>query len=193
MNKQSPPSNSCGRSVQPRPLHAAACVLTVALAATSALAQDTGKLSLRMSDVLTPASDRPASAAPARPSLRDYRIGPDDLLEIQVFGVEQLSRAVRVNSRGQVSLPLIGMLDLGGMTAQEAEAAITLKLSDSFLQNPQVSLFIKEYTTQRVTIEGAVQKPGIYPLRSSAPMGRGRIPARSTTWNASVAASSRTR
>ncbi len=165
MNKQSPPSNSCGRSVQPRPLHAAACVLTVALAATSALAQDTGKLSLRMSDVLTPASDRPASAAPARPSLRDYRIGPDDLLEIQVFGVEQLSRAVRVNSRGQVSLPLIGMLDLGGMTAQEAEAAITLKLSDSFLQNPQVSLFIKEYTTQRVTIEGAVQKPGIYPLR----------------------------
>jgi polysaccharide export outer membrane protein len=64
-----------------------------------------------------------------------------------------------------VSLPLIGTLDLGGLTSGEAEAVITRKLADSYLQDPQVSLFIKEYTTQRVTIEGAVQKPGIYPLR----------------------------
>jgi len=165
MNTKSPPSNSHRRPARTQPLQAAAWLLTVAFATTSAWAQDTGKLSLRMSDVLTPASAIPAIAGSARPSLRDYRIGPDDLLEIQVFGVEQLSRAVRVNSRGQVSLPLVGMLDLGGMTAQEAEATITLKLADNFLQNPQVSLFIKEYTTQRVTIEGAVQKPGIYPLR----------------------------
>ena len=165
MNMQPLPSNSLGRPAQTRPLHAAACLLTVAFATTLTWAQDTGKLSLRMSDVLTPTSAKPTTADSARTSLRDYRIGPDDLLEIQVFGVEQLSRAVRVNSRGQVSLPLIGLLDVGGMTAQEAEATITLKLADNFLQNPQVSLFIKEYTTQRVTIEGAVQKPGIYPLR----------------------------
>lgn len=104
-------------------------------------------------------------APPAKSGLKDYRIGPDDLLEVQVFGVDQLSRTVRVNSRGLISLPLVGIVPVGGSTAQEAEAAITARLAESYLQDPQVSLFIKEYTSQRVTIEGAVNKPGIYPLR----------------------------
>ena len=97
--------------------------------------------------------------------MRDYRIGAEDLLEIQVFGVEQLTRTVRVNTRGQISLPLVGMLQVGGLTAQQAEALVVAKLGESFLQDPQVSLFIKEYTSQRVTVEGAVAKPGVYPLR----------------------------
>jgi polysaccharide export outer membrane protein len=98
-------------------------------------------------------------------SMRDYRIGAEDLLEIQVFGVEQLTRTVRVNTRGQISLPLVGTLEVGGLTAQQAEALVVAKLGESFLQDPQVSLFIKEYTSQRVTVEGAVNKPGVYPLR----------------------------
>ena len=110
------------------------------------------------------------SAAPGeyvpkgRPS-RDYIIGAEDLIEIQVFGVEQLTRTVRVNSRGQVSLPLVGTLQLGGLTGPAAEEVIRTKLAESFMQDPQVSLFIKEYTSQRVIIEGAVNKPGVYPLR----------------------------
>lgn len=99
------------------------------------------------------------------PSMRDYRIGADDLLEVQVFGVDQLTRTVRVNTRGQVSLPLIGSLQVGGLTAQQAEAMVVAKLAESYLQDPQVSLFIKEYTSQRVTVEGAVNRPGVYPLR----------------------------
>jgi polysaccharide export outer membrane protein len=79
---------------------------------------------------------------------------------------------VRVNSNGMISLPLIGMLSVGGMTAQEAENSIAAKLASDYLQNPQVSLFIKEYTTQRVTIEGAVNKPGIYPLRGETTLLR---------------------
>ena len=135
-------------------------------------AQEPSRLSLRLSDELTlnTASARPAAAAlPRAPSTigaaRDYRIGPDDLLEIQVFGVDQLTRTVRVNSRGMVSLPLIGTLEVGGLNAQQAEALIVARLAESYLQDPQVSLFIKEYTSQRVTIEGAVNKPGVYPLR----------------------------
>ena len=104
--------------------------------------------------------------------MKDYRIGAEDLLEIQVFGVDQLSRAVRVNSRGLVTLPLIGAIEVAGMTAQEAESAIAARLAENFLQNPQVSLFIKEYTSQRVTIEGAVNKPGIYPLRGQTTLLR---------------------
>ena len=105
-------------------------------------------------------------------SMRDYRIGTEDLLEVQVFGVDQLGRTVRVNSMGFVSLPLIGNIEVGGLTAQEAETAIAARLSAAYLQNPQVSLFIKEYTNQRVTVEGAVKNPGIYPLRGQTTLLR---------------------
>ena len=95
----------------------------------------------------------------------DYRIGPLDLLEITVFQVQDLNRTVRVNSAGQISLPLIGSLQAGGRTAQELEARIAGMLAERYLQDPQVSVFVKEFTSQRVTVEGAVKKPGIYPLR----------------------------
>ena len=148
------------------------------LAATAA-AQGTEKLSLRLSSELTigaapVASSSPApvvapSLAPEQPghamSLKDYRIGVEDLIEIQVFGVDQLTRTVRVNGRGLISLPLIGNVEVGGLTAQQAELKVVKLLAESYLQDPQVSLFIKEYTSQRVIIEGAVNKPGVYPLR----------------------------
>lgn len=94
----------------------------------------------------------------------EYRIGPSDLLEINVFQVADLNRTVRVNTSGDISLPLIGVLQAGGRTVQELEAEIAKKLDASFLQNPQVTVFVKEFTSQRVTLEGAVRKPGIYPL-----------------------------
>jgi polysaccharide export outer membrane protein len=94
----------------------------------------------------------------------DYRVGPQDLIEISVFQVPDLSRTVRVNSGGQISLPLIGAMQAGGLTIQELEAEIGKKLEAKFLQNPQVTAFVKEYTSQRVTVEGSVKKPGIYPL-----------------------------
>jgi polysaccharide export outer membrane protein len=94
----------------------------------------------------------------------DYRVGPQDLIEISVFQVPDLSRTVRVNSGGQISLPLIGGMQAGGLTIQELEAAIGKKLEAKYLQNPQVTAFVKEYTSQRVTVEGSVKKPGIYPL-----------------------------
>ena len=53
---------------------------------------------------------------------------------------------------------------VAGLTAQDAEKLIAARYEEKYLQNPQVSLFIKEFTTQRITIEGAVAKPGIYPV-----------------------------
>ena len=94
----------------------------------------------------------------------DYRLAPNDLLEFDIYGVPDMKRDVRVNASGLVSLPLIGPIFVAGMTAQDAEAMISSKYAEKYLQNPQVSLFIKEFTTQRVTIEGAVAKPGIYPV-----------------------------
>jgi polysaccharide export outer membrane protein len=95
----------------------------------------------------------------------DYRIGPQDLLEIQVYGLEQLKREVRVNSKGVVTLPLVGTLQVGGLTSQEAEEMIRTAYEKDYLRNPQVSLFIKEYTSQRITVEGAVNRPGVYPIK----------------------------
>lgn len=94
----------------------------------------------------------------------EYRVGAQDLLEVSVFQVNDLNRTVRVNSNGQISLPLIGVLQAGGNTVQELEALIAQKLSDEFLQAPQVTVFVKEFTSQRVTLEGAIAKPGIYPI-----------------------------
>ena len=94
----------------------------------------------------------------------EYRIGPSDLLEINVFQVADLNRTVRVNTSGDISLPLIGVMKAGGMTVQELEAKIAKSLDANFLQNPQVTVFVKEFTSQRVTLEGAVKTPGIYPL-----------------------------
>jgi polysaccharide export outer membrane protein len=94
----------------------------------------------------------------------EYRIGANDLLEINVFQVDELARTLRVNTQGQISLPLIGQLQAGGKTVSELERDIATQLAQKYVQNPQVSIFVKEFTSQRVTVEGAVRKPGIYAL-----------------------------
>ena len=99
------------------------------------------------------------------PVEEDYRIGTQDLIEIQVFGVQDLRREVRVNARGMVGLPLIGTVRVAGLTTGEAEALIGGLYRKDHLQNPEVSVFVKEFTRQRVTIDGAVAKPGVYPLK----------------------------
>lgn len=112
---------------------------------------------------LLPAPDT-TSASGAYEGGTDYRIGAQDLLEVSVFGVDELTQEIRVNSNGQVSLPLIGAVMAGGKTIPELETDIASKLSAGYLQNPQVSVFVKEFTSQRVTMGGAVKKPGIYPI-----------------------------
>jgi polysaccharide export outer membrane protein len=95
----------------------------------------------------------------------EYRIGDQDLLEITVFQIEDLNKTVRVNSSGQLSLPLIGTIQAGGLTVKELEDLVAAKLSESYLQDPQVSVFVKEFSSQRITVEGAIGGPGIYPLK----------------------------
>jgi polysaccharide export outer membrane protein len=98
------------------------------------------------------------------PGPEEYRIGPQDLLEIQVFGVNELNRTLRVNTSGYVSVPLIGMVKAAGLTGEQLEQRLADELGKDYLRNPQVSVFVKEYTSQRVTVEGAIKKPGVYPL-----------------------------
>jgi polysaccharide export outer membrane protein len=94
----------------------------------------------------------------------EYRLGGADVVAIEVYGLPELTRSLRVNSRGMISLPLLGPIRAAGKTVAELEDEITTLLADEFLQDPQVTVFVSEYTSQKVTIEGAVIRPGIYPL-----------------------------
>lgn len=94
----------------------------------------------------------------------DYRLGASDVVDIEVYGLPELTRQLRVNSRGMISLPLLGPIRAAGKTVAELEDEITSLLADDFLQDPQVTVFVSAYTSQKITVEGAVNKPGIYPL-----------------------------
>ncbi len=93
---------------------------------------------------------------------RDYKIGPEDLLEISVFEDEKLSKTVRVSFQGNINFPLLGVLKVKGLTAGELEREIRDLLAEKYFQDPNVSVFIKEYRNQRISIIGAVEKPGVY-------------------------------
>ncbi len=140
-------------------LHLACLLLLLLAACASGGGQRVANTS---AEPLPPPDTTTASGAYSGAS--DYRIGAHDLLGISVFGVEELNKDVRVNSNGQVSLPLIGTVLAGGKTIAELEADLAKKYADGFLQNPQVTVFVKEYTSQRITLEGAFNKPGIYPI-----------------------------
>ena len=110
------------------------------------------------------AADKLTSAA--TPGNSGYKIGPLDMLEFSVFKVPELTRTAQVGEGGAISLPLVGEVKAAGRTVQEVERELVQKLGANYLQSPQVSIIVKEYNSQRVTIEGAVKRPGVYPIRS---------------------------
>ena len=93
-----------------------------------------------------------------------YRIGQSDLLSIKVFQAEELSGQVRVDQRGAITLPLLGSVRLAGLTKVQAERRLIELLGANLMQDPQVSIFIEEFTNQRITVEGEVNKQGVFPL-----------------------------
>lgn len=111
----------------------------------------------------TPGAAPTAGSSPSAANAQ-YRIGPDDTLEILVFQVPELSRTVQVDSTGQFSLPLVGRVAAAGRTADEVGALLTEKLSGRYLKDPLITVVVKQAVSQRVTVDGAVIKPGVYNL-----------------------------
>ena len=88
-----------------------------------------------------------------------------DLIQVNVFDSPDLSASLRVDSKGDVELPLGGTIKVNGLTAAEASAAIAARLKDAgILLDPHVTVLILEYQSQGVTITGEVRTPGVYPL-----------------------------
>lgn len=95
---------------------------------------------------------------------KDYVIGPEDVLEVTVFGEEELSRKVTVSIEGSITLPLIGKVQAAGLAASQLSLRIAELYSGRYLVKPQVSVFIKEYKSKRVLVLGAVKQPGLHTL-----------------------------
>ena len=90
-------------------------------------------------------------------------IGPGDELEVTVYGAPDLSGHTRVSADGNISIPLIGYVRLAGLSSSEAEATIENQLHDnSILNDPHVSVYVKEYTSSGISVSGEVAKPGFY-------------------------------
>lgn len=119
------------------------------------------------------AQEKQSSTSPSNPQenqvegrdyfVREYVIGPRDLLEIKVFELPEFDHTVRVSEDGTITLPLLGTIKVGGLTKDKIEKKLSEQL-DKYVKNAQVSVFIKEYQSSRVAIIGAVEKPGMYEL-----------------------------
>lgn len=92
----------------------------------------------------------------------------NDVLQVEVFQTNTLNRTVQIDSAGRVSLPLIGTITAAGKTVRVLEQEIETAYGKSYLQSPDVSVFLKESVGQRVTVDGEVAKAGLYPVASGA-------------------------
>ncbi len=98
----------------------------------------------------------------------DYRIGPGDVVRIQVFQNTDLTVEARVSESGVISYPLLGVIKLAGLSPTDAERSIASRLKKgNFLQNPQVTLNVLQFRSQQVSVLGNVAKPGRYALETT--------------------------
>lgn len=117
-----------------------------------------GKVPYQVKDFGRP--DAPIAAAPDV----EYRIGTLDTLSVTVYRVPDLSGDLQVDSAGKVTMPLVGDLTAVGRTANELAAEIRQKLSVKYMNDPQVQVAVKSASSAKITVDGSVSQPGIYPI-----------------------------
>ena len=114
----------------------------------------------------------------------EYQLGPGDLLSISVFGEDDLSlKEVRVSTKGSISFPLLGEINVQNITPQELEVLLTNKLLDGYLKKPEISISVMEY--RPFYVHGEVKKPGGYPYISNLTIEKAIVLAGGLTERAS--------
>jgi len=94
-----------------------------------------------------------------------YPVGPYDTLKIDVFGIPELSdRTVRVDADGQIGFPLIGNINVSGLSPSQISSLIETRLRGRYVRDPQVTTNLEETRGRTVTVYGQVQTPGVYPV-----------------------------
>jgi polysaccharide export outer membrane protein len=98
----------------------------------------------------------------ATPSYEDYVIGGGDLIQISIFEAPDLNTEARVSARGGVTLPLLSTVQIAGLSVREAEQYVEGMYREKYLQDPHVTVFVKEQFGSKITLMGALKKPGTY-------------------------------
>lgn len=115
-----------------------------------------------------PAPATPTPATPAASVKQDYRLGPGDAIGVQVYQSPDLSVDARVSESGVISYPLVGSLQLGGLTISEAEKKIADALrTGGFVKVPQVNIVLRQVRGNQVAVLGQVSRPGRFPLETT--------------------------
>jgi len=97
-----------------------------------------------------------------------YYIGPQDKIDIVVYQLPELTKVVTVDQAGQIALPFVGQVMAGGHTPAEVRAEIASRLGQSIMRHPDVTVAVSESVGQRLTVEGAVNQPGVYPVQGKS-------------------------
>ena len=95
---------------------------------------------------------------------QDYIIGEGDVLKITVYDHDDLTTTARVSGDGMISFPLIGQVNVKGLTLSQITQKISVLLADGYIVNPQVSIFMQEFRSKKAFIMGEVNRPGLYVL-----------------------------
>lgn len=115
---------------------------------------------------------------------KDYRIGPQDVIQIGVWEHPELTSKYTVGGDGTITFPLVGPIKAAGLTTAELQAEVTRQLADGFLKNPQITVGVAEYLSQRVFVVGEVHTPGVVPLTGNLTLVEALTRAGSLTENA---------
>ena len=137
---------------------------------------------------LPPTSFKEVPSAPGPAIVResDYLIGPQDKLDVNVFQVQDLSKTVTVETNGMILLPLIGQVRATGRTVKELSDDIAEKLGERYVKDPLVTVTVTESASQKVTVDGAVMQPGIYPITGNTTLSQAVALARGTVEDANL-------
>lgn len=144
-------------SVVRLPVVGKACVVLLGLLALAACAD-------RRADIPTATAQFNVQPDQLFIENRDYRLGPSDLVTVTVYRAPEVSGDFRVDYTGNIMIPLLGQVPAQGMTSTEFADVLRKRLDGRYYVNPDVSVAIKEAVNQRVTIDGSVNSPGLYPL-----------------------------
>ena len=116
-----------------------------------------------------PQAQIPEAPPPAAPQTPEYRLGPGDIVRINVYGHQDLSTETEVSLAGKISFPLVGEVAVGGLTRAQAEKAIAAALAKGkFVPKAYVNLLITQYRSQQVSVVGEVNKPGNYSINRAS-------------------------
>jgi polysaccharide export outer membrane protein len=106
----------------------------------------------------------PPDATTTALDFTNYQIGPRDIVAVEVFGAPELKREVEIDASGNLSMPLVGTVAAGGMRPHDVSLAIAQRLRGRYIRDPQVTVNVVKSSPKTVTVDGAVQAPGVYPI-----------------------------